>query len=277
MDSQKHDVKSVKLTKKDIRKSFILWYMITEMSSSYERLQSLSFCACLTPILKKLYSKKEDLSAALTRHLQFFNTEGIWGCLIHGITIALEEQKANGEDIPDETITGLKTGLMGPFAGIGDTIDWGTLKPIIYALGVSVAMTGSGVGGFIVFLFPLITFILGYYIWNLGYTLGKDSIKTVLQGGLVQELITGSSILGLFMMGALSANYVKLSTPLTITLSNAKPFPVQDIFDKIAPGILPLAVIFAIYLYLSKKEQSYNKVLIAILVVSLLGSLVGIF
>lgn len=277
MDSAKENVKSIKLTKKDVNKSFFLWYMITEMSNSYERLQSLSFCASLTPILKKLYSKKEDLSAALTRHLQFFNSEGIWGGLIHGITIALEEQKANGEDIPDQAITGLKTGLMGPLAGIGDTINWGTLKPIIYALGVSVAMTGSAAGAFIPFLYPLVTLIMGYYIWNLGYNLGQDSIKSVLKGGWIQELITGSSILGLFMMGSLSANYVKLKIPLTITLSNAKPFPVQDIFDKIAPGILPLAVILGIYLYFAKKGHSYNKILLVILGASLLGSLIGIF
>ncbi|MCR1900003.1 PTS system mannose/fructose/sorbose family transporter subunit IID [Irregularibacter muris] len=277
-DIYQESVKSdIKLTKKDVNKSFFLWWWICEISNSFERLQTLAFCACISPILKKLYPDEKDLSEALMRHLNFFNSQGIWGGLVHGITIAMEEQKARGEDVPEEAITGIKTGLMGPFAGIGDTVDWGTWKPICFALGVTFASNGSAIGAILPFLFTIITLIEGYYIWNLGYSLGQDSIKTVLKGGWVQELITGASILGLFMMGALSANFVKLTTPLTIKMANAEPLAIQNIFDQIAPGILPLAITFIIYWYLKNKGQNYTKILLTIIIASLLGALIGIF
>jgi D-glucosaminate-specific PTS system IID component len=266
-----------KITKKDLTKTYWLWYWISEICLSFERLQALAFCTCLIPILKKLYPDKEDLSAALKRHLNFFNTEGIWGCCIHSIVIAMEEQKANGEEIPDEAINGLKTALMGPLAGIGDTIDWATLKPLIYGFAATVAMTGNGAGALITLIFTIITAILGYYIWHWGYKFGTESISKVLQSGLINEVIIGTSIMGLFMMGALSANFVKLTTPVVMQLGSGKPIPIQGIFDGIAPGLLPLAVTFSIYLYMSKKGLNVTKIVVFILIACLVGSFMGIF
>ena len=114
------------ITKKDIRKAYLRWYNTVEVSNSYERMQTVAFCYSISGILKKLYDKKEDYVKALQRHLNFFNTQGIWGSPLLGISIAMEEQKAKGSGVADEAITGIKTGLMGPLAGIGDTIYWGT-------------------------------------------------------------------------------------------------------------------------------------------------------
>ena len=94
-----------KLTKKDITRSMWIYYAGAELSNSYERLQSLVFCASMTPVLKKLYSTDEELSAALKRHLVFFNTEGTFGAIIQGIVISMEEQKANGENVTDEAVS----------------------------------------------------------------------------------------------------------------------------------------------------------------------------
>lgn len=269
--------KPQKITKIDLTISYLIWYWIAEIGISFERLQALAFCTCLIPILKKLYPVKEDLCAALKRHLNFFNTEGIWGCCIHSMVIAMEEQKANGEDIPEEAITGLKTALMGPFAGIGDTIDWATLKPLIYGFAATVAITGSAAGAFVSLILPIVTFTIGYYIWHLGYKLGKESISKVLQSGLINEVIIGTSILGLFMMGALSASFVNLSTPVIIQLGGGKPIPLQGIFDGIAPGLLPLAATFGIYFYMTKKGLNITKVVLVIIIASLVGSFLGIF
>ena len=120
-----------KITKKDIRRSWIRWILGVAMSTSVERLQALGFCASISPILEKLYKTKESLSAALKRHLLFFNTQGNWGAIIPGAVIAMEEQKASAPELPEEAITGFKTGLMGPMAGIGDTMDWLTLGPLL--------------------------------------------------------------------------------------------------------------------------------------------------
>ena len=127
------------ITEKDVKNSWLYYYIVAEMGISYERLQ-------LLPILQKLYPDQEDLKQAIKRHLVFYNTEAVYGAPINGIVIAMEEQKARGADIDDDTITGIKTGLMGPMAGIGDSIDWATLKPIIFGLAVTLSTNGSVLG-----------------------------------------------------------------------------------------------------------------------------------
>ena len=119
-----NEVRESVLTEKDIKKAYMRWYNCCEISNSYERMQTVSFCYAISSVLKKLYPKKEEYVAALQRHLNFFNSQGIWGSSLLGVAMALEEEKAIGKDISDETIINVKTGLMGPMAGIGDTIDF---------------------------------------------------------------------------------------------------------------------------------------------------------
>lgn len=264
------------LTKKDIRHSWMMWLGTCELSNSFERLQTLSFVACLTPILKKLYQDDKDLSDALKRHLTFFNTEGIWGSLIPGIVIAMEEERAKGEDISDEMITGLKTGFMGPLAGIGDTVDWGTIRPIVIGLFLPLASAGSwvaGVGPFVVS--SLITSTISYYLFHLGYRVGRKSILQVLKDGRINQFITASSILGMFMMGILSSQYVKLSLKPELVV-NGESTVIQSYVDQILPGLLPFASVFIIYYLIKKKNVKYTTILLGVLGISLLGALVGL-
>lgn len=273
MENKKDSV----LTKSDIRKSWLIYYMGAELSNSYERLQSLVFCASMTPILKKLYKDKEDLKEGLKRHLNFFNTEGIMGGIIQGIVIAMEEEKSKGEDVSDSSITGIKTGLMGPLAGIGDSIIWGALMPLLIAMFIPFASNGNPIGGIMpLILYPGITIAISYALCRKGYTLGRESILALLQDGKIKELIFGANVLGLIMMGALSASYVKISTPLKITAIQGSTIVVQDILNSVAPGLLPLAAIFGIYYYLTKKGPRYTTILITVVIVSILTSVLGI-
>ena len=277
MKKEKTDMKDENmLTKKDLNKCYIRLSLWGETSLNFERMQGIGFCNAMIPALKKLYTTKEDLSEALKRHLQFFNTELMFGNLIFGPTIAMEEEKSLTKEIPGEAITALKTGLMGPLAGIGDTIDWGTLKTIIYGIAVTFASTGNALGAFIPVLFTVLTFIIGSYLTQFGYTTGKDSVKSILQQGWIKELIFGTSILGLFMMGALTSNFVKITTPLTFTIAEGQSIAVQDILNSIAPGILPLCVVFGIYYFLTKGKVNYGLLAIGIVIVCLLCSLLGI-
>jgi D-glucosaminate-specific PTS system IID component len=267
----------VGLTDKDIRKSWLIYYMGAELSNSYERLQSLVFCAAMTPVLKKLYKNKEDLKSALKRHLNFFNTEGIFGGIIQGIIIAMEEQKAKGEDVSDASITGIKTGLMGPVAGIGDSLIWAALMPLLIAIFIPLGSSGSALGGILpLILYPGITIAISYALCRKGYTLGRDSILALLQDGRIKELIFGANVLGLIMMGALSASYVKISTPLQITALKGSTIVVQDILNQVVPGLLPLAAVFGIYYYLTKKGPRYTTILVTVVIFSLVTSILGI-
>jgi mannose/fructose/N-acetylgalactosamine-specific phosphotransferase system component IID len=266
-----------KLTKADVVKAWMRWIYNCEISNSYERLQTLSFLAALLPILQKLYKRKEDLSAAMVRHLNFFNTQGIWGGIIHGTVIAMEEQKANGAPIPDAAITGLKTGLIGPFAGIGDTIDWAMWRPLMFSLFLPTLAEGNWIGAVAPFLICVAIFMTeGYFFWMTGYRLGRESIMRVLEGGWINQLITGCGVLGLFMMGALSSQFVKLSTKISWMVGD-QTRTLQGILDSIAPGILPLCVVFGIYFFLIKKGPRYTQILLGLMAIAFAGSIFGIF
>lgn len=266
-----------KLSKKDITKSMWIYYAGAELSNSYERLQSLVFCASMTPVLKKLYQTDEELSTALKRHLVFFNTEGIFGAIIQGITISMEEQRANGEPVTDDAITGIKTGLMGPIAGMGDAIIWAAVMPIIISIFLPFASSGSAIGGIMpLILYPLITIIIAYGLIHNGYRLGKKSVVSLLHGGKMKSIIFTANVIGLTMMGALSASYVSLSTPLVFSFVSGTDIVIQEILNMVVPGLLPLGAVFAIYYYLKKKGPYYNRILLSIVAISVASSLLGI-
>lgn len=267
----------INLTKKTLNRVFNRWYMTCEMSNSFERLQTVSFCYSMIPALEKLFTTPESFKEGLIRHMNFFNTEAIWGTPIHGIVVAMEEQKSNNEDIPDPAIMGLKTGLMGPLAGIGDTLTWGTIKTIIYSIAITFAMEGNILAIFIAALFPIVTYYISKVLFHLGYSVGKDSVKNLLQSGLVHELISGTGILGLFMMGALSAQYVHLETPLKFNVGNGNSIVLQDILDSIAPGILPIAVVFGLFFLVKSKKVNYSVISLGTIAICILGSFIGIF
>lgn len=264
------------LNQKDIRKAYMRWYSMCEISNSYERMQTVSFCYAISGILKKLYPAKDDYVAALKRHLNFFNSQGIWASSLLGVAAALEEEKSIGKDISDETIINVKTGLMGPMAGIGDTIDWGTWKPLFFSIAASFSTNGGIAGFFICFLFAVVPFLEGWYLTRIGYQLGRNAISKLLEGGWIKQLIMGSGILGLFMVGALTASSVSLSIPIAFSMGGTET-TVQAILDSILPGLLPLTLVIGIYGYFKKKGQKFGRVVLFLLALCMLGSLIGLF
>ena len=266
------------LTKKDVNNLVFRWNMFCEMSNSFARLQSVAFCAAFIPILKKLYGNdQEEFSAALSRHLMFFNTQGIWGSVVHGIVIAMEEQRALGAPIPVEAITGIKAGLMGPFAGIGDTIDWSTLKPLFIMLVLPLAEGGS-------FLAPIIygilligvTYTENFIFVNTGYRMGTEAALTILEGGAINKFISCASVLGMFMMGGLSASMVSVYTSAQIPTGEDTVMAIQgDILDAVAPGLLTLAAVLLVYKYL-RSGHSMMKATFWLLGIGLVLGAVGV-
>ena len=270
------------LTKKDVTKSWWLWWLSVEVSNSFERLQALACCISMIPILRKLYKNEDDFRAGLKRHLQFFNTESTWGAITLGVAVAMEEQKAMGKQIPDEAINSVKTGLMGPFAGIGDTINWATFLPILLGFFIPVAESGNWIAGIApLFIFAGVTCFVGYNTYHFGYNLGAKSATKLLNSGWLNKMITAAGVLGMFMMGGLAAGFVSVSTPLVIDTGSAV-FNLQtDVFDSIVPGLLPFLTVAGVYVMLDKIKRNYTLAVFIILAVSLilggLGIIVGIF
>ena len=267
-----------KITKKELSKAFWIYQLGCELSNSYERLQSLVFCASMIPAIKKLYADDEEQQReALKRHLNFFNTEGTVGASIQGIAIAMEEEKSNGAAISDTAITSIKTGLMGPLAGIGDSIIWAALMPLIISIFIPMAKGGNVIGSIgPLVLYIAITFYISWTLVNKSYTLGRNSILSLLKDGKIKQVIYSANVLGMMMMGALSASYVKIASPMTFKVTGGATIVLQDILDQIMKGLLPLAAVMAIYFFMVKKGPRYGIIIGTIVLVSLVTSFFGL-
>ncbi|HEM6095153.1 PTS system mannose/fructose/sorbose family transporter subunit IID [Streptococcus suis] len=190
-----------------------VWWRSTFLQGSwnYERMQNLGWAYAMIPAIKKLYTKKEDQAAALERHLEFFNTHPYVASPILGVTLALEEERANGAEIDDTAIQGVKIGMMGPLAGIGDPVFWFTVRPILGALGASLAMTGNIVGPLLFFIgWNAIRMAFLWYTQEFGYKAGSEITKDM-SGGILQDITKGASILGMFILAVLVQRWVSIN------------------------------------------------------------------
>ncbi|MGL5512938.1 MAG: PTS system mannose/fructose/sorbose family transporter subunit IID, partial [Sporomusa sp.] len=174
MDTVENKVKETrKLSKKDVFMSYVNWITFSLSCQNMERMMSPAFVRMLGRVADKLYDNEEDKQAMLMRHTQFFNTEEVTGSMIPGIVLGMEEQKACGKDMPEEVITSVKTALMGPFAGVGDALVGGTLRPILLSVALGLAAGGSVVGPlFYCILWFGITSIGSWLLFNAGYKTG---------------------------------------------------------------------------------------------------------
>ncbi|CYU32559.1 PTS system mannose/fructose/sorbose family transporter subunit IID [Streptococcus suis] len=190
-----------------------VWWRSTFLQGSwnYERMQNLGWAYAMIPAIKKLYTKKEDQAAALERHLEFFNTHPYVASPILGVTLALEEERANGAEIDDTAIQGVKIGMMGPLAGIGDPVFWFTVRPILGALGASLALSGNIMGPIIFFLgWNAIRMAFLWYTQEFGYKAGSEITKDM-SGGILQDITKGASILGMFILAVLVQRWVSIN------------------------------------------------------------------
>lgn len=268
--------KRIKLRKSDLMKSFAIWELTSEMCLSYERLMSLGFCHAMLPILKRLYPNKDDLADAMTRHMAFFNTENQFGALIPGMIASVEEERANGTDYSDEVINGLKIGLMGPLAGVGDTITQGLVKTILLAICVEMGLKGN-VWGSIIFFVLYTAYILGvgYTMFFSGYKLGKNAFSKISDTSIVRKLTDCMGVLGMTVAGCMIANYVSIQTVATFT-SGDTVIEIQALLDEIMPGILSVGTVFILYA-LIRKNVSVIKIMGVLVVIGILGAFIGIF
>lgn len=248
-----------KITNKDLMKSWFGWWWANEVPHTFDRMLAPSFCFGLIPTLQKLYKDHDELAKAFQRHLLFFNTQATWGGgTLTGVTISLEEARAkamaNGEEaISEDMINNTKVGLMGPLAGIGDSIDSGTVQYIFIAIFLPFAQKGNFLGALLPFLlFSIATFTYGYYLTKMGYTLGRNAAKEIMTGGRMAGIIDGLGVMGLYMMGILAGQYIKVQSYIKFSI-NGKKFNIQEILDTIMPGMLPLLVVLGLYFYFQKQ------------------------
>ncbi|WP_297077369.1 mannose/fructose/sorbose PTS transporter subunit IID [uncultured Enterococcus sp.] len=267
-----------KLTKKDINHMFLRSNLLLG-SFNFERVQNMGFCFVMIPAIKRLYPAGEERNAALQRHLEWFNTHPWLTAPIFGVVGAMEEEKAFNKDMPGTSIAAMKIGLMGPLAGVGDPIFWGTVRPVLAALGASLALSGSVAGPLLFFIaINIIRLSTKYFGLTLGYEKGNDIIKDMV-GGRIQKLTEGASVVGLFVMGALVNKWTTINIPIVatrITDENGKVVTqtIQDVLDSIMPGMLALILTLFVS-WLLKKNVSPLLIILAIFVVGIAGKAFG--
>ncbi|MFH6700923.1 PTS system mannose/fructose/sorbose family transporter subunit IID [Streptococcus suis] len=288
-----------------------VWWRSTFLQGSwnYERMQNLGWAYAMIPAIKKLYTKKEDQAAALERHLEFFNTHPYVASPILGVTLALEEERANGAEIDDTAIQGVKIGMMGPLAGIGDPVFWFTVRPILGALGASLAQSGNIMGPIIFFFgWNAIRMAFLWYTQEFGYKAGSEITKDM-SGGILQDITKGASILGMFILAVLVQRWVSINFTVdlpakqlsegayivfpegTVTgtelqgilgdaLSGLSLYPtqaqtLQGQLNSLIPGLMGLLLTF-LCMHLLKKKVTPITMIIGLFIVGILARFFGI-
>ena len=298
----------IHLSKKD-RLSVAWRSTFLQGSWNYERMQNGGLVYSMIPAIKKLYTTKEDRSAALKRHLEFFNTHPYLASPVLGVTLALEEERANGAPVDDVTIQGVKVGMMGPLAGVGDPVFWFTVRPMLGALGASLALSGNILGPILFFLlWNIIRMCFMWFTQELGYRTGSK-ITDNLGGGLLQKITKGASILGMFVLAALVQRWVSIKfQPVVSTvkldngafidwnslpagaegiqkalmqmqdglaLSQDKVTTLQNNLDQLIPGLVPLLLTF-FCMWLLRKKVSPIIIILALFLVGVTGHVIGL-
>lgn len=268
------------IPKSALLKAWLVWETFPQTCYNYERMMGQVVAHMFSVIINFLYkdnpSKRKEV---MKREIEFFNVHVEFGACILGMAIALEEQKSLGENIPGEFITNLKTSLMGPLAGMGDTIWQGVVIPILLAVCIDLTRSGDGnIWGAIIYAIVIVAgaYALSYWNFMFGYKAGSEAIMDFLEKGILSKLIKGASIMGCMVMGGLVVNYVKAVCGLEI-VSSSSVYNVQENFlDMVCPSILPLAVTMLIYYLMSKKRWSSIKIIGLIIVIGIVGGLTGI-
>uniref|UniRef100_A0A3B0LWL4 Mannose permease IID component n=1 Tax=Arsenophonus endosymbiont of Trialeurodes vaporariorum TaxID=235567 RepID=A0A3B0LWL4_9GAMM len=269
-----------KLTAGDILGVFLRSNLF-QGSWNFERMQALGFCFSMIPVIRRLYPENsEERKQAIKRHIEFFNTHPYVAAPVLGVTIAMEEQRANGADIDDGAINGIKVGLMGPLAGVGDPIFWGTVRPVFAALGAGIAMSGSLLGPLLFFiLFNLVRLLTRYYGVTYGYKKGLDIVHDM-GGGFLQKMTEGASILGLFVMGALVNKWTNVNIPLVVSeIKNPNTgeviiTTVQTILNQLMPGLVPLLLTFGC-MWLLRRKVNPLWIIIGFFILGIVGYWAG--
>ena len=276
----------VRLTRGDLLKSWVLWTFFAHANYNYERLQGTGFAHAMTPIIKRLYTTEDEIRAALKRHLVFFNTEPNFGNVVHGTVIAMEEQRANGAAIDDDAINSVKSGLMGPMAGIGDTLSQSTITPILLALGIGIAggtaagsavptlagATGNPLGAIIYMVLVTVVIVaIGYTAWMGGYARGKSFVTEILKSGTIDRVLIGAGVLGNMVLGALAATFIVVNLAPTVSIAGAQMNLQAAIIDPLFPGALALGLVVMTW-WLLRRRVSPLALLAVYLVVSIVAA-----
>lgn len=262
-----------KLSRKALKKSFLSWFYGNLTCFSQEHMQTFGYLCAMLPIVEELYDTKEEQKEAMETYTAFFNTEPQIGVLVVGMTAGLEEAKANGEGVDGETINGIRAGLMGPLAGIGDSLIVGTLIPILLGIGLGLADGGSVLGPvFYIVVWNLLAFFGMKFAYDKGYELGGKAVE-LLVGEKAMAIRDSIIMIGTIVIGAVAASWISITTSLDLPGEAT----LQSAFDGIYPKFLSCAAVIFCWWLMTKKKLTPVMVMLILVVIAFLGVLLGFF
>ncbi|WP_225418394.1 PTS system mannose/fructose/sorbose family transporter subunit IID [Lacticaseibacillus daqingensis] len=253
-----------KLTSKDLKQTFFRNLFASSTGWNYEKMMGLGYCYAILPVMKKLYQDPEVLKRRVKSQLQFFNCTAIMSNLVLGANMAIEESE--GEQSA-ETITALKTGLMGPLSGVGDTIfgvTWGT---VFFSIAAYMAIEGSPIGCILALILGFLKIPLGYLFLKIGYNQGAKVVDAV--GGTVQKVTQIASMVGLTVVGALIPTVVTATSAWVYKHGKVTVNVQTDVLDKILPSLIPVALVALTYWLLGRKHMNSTRVIFILLILAI--------
>ena len=255
-----------KITSQDINSVSKRWILASQITWNYEKMMAIGYLYSILPVLRKLYKKEEELKAAMKNHVQFFNTTPHMGGFILGIDIATEAEGKNS------STNGIKTGLMGPFAGVGDTI-FGVLIPTICgSIAAYMGQQGNVTGVVIWILVNIAIMAFRYLTVGIGYREGTKLIASAKDK--LDALTSAATLLGITVVGALIPTVVRANITATFTTGEVT-LAGQDILDQIMPSLVPVLIVAAIYVLLGKKKMSSTKAILIVMAASIIFAAIG--
>ena len=267
-----------KITKKTLAKSFHHWYYGHLTCFSQEHMQTFGYLTSMLPIVEELYKDKAEQKEAMQTYTAFFNTEPQLGALVVGITAGLEEARANGDAVDGETINGMRAGLMGPIAGIGDSLVVGTLIPVLLGIALGLSKGGNPIGAlFYILVWNVLIYGGMRFAYFKGYELGDKAVE-FLVGPKGQALRKAISVIGGMVIGAVAATWVSVTTSLELKNADGEAFlKLHEKIDGVYPGLLTAGFITLCWWLMAKKKVSPNLVMLLLVVIALIGVALGIF
>jgi PTS system mannose-specific IID component len=274
---------------KTLRKSFFNWFFWNGCSQQAETMLGMAFGQAMAPVIDELYDTREEKAEALKRHITLFNTESQVGSICNGIVCGLEEANANKQCTP-ELISSAKVALIGPTSAIGDSLWVATIIPILLTICLSIAQANPATAwlGPVLYLiiYPLGTCILSWLLFKLGKKSGLEGMQNFMVAGKLDTLTDTMTVLGLLVVGALTASFVSLTLPIQLTrdvydavnntlLENQVIFNADNVVNAIFPKLLPLGLTLGVYVLYARKKFPPLALMGIILVLALLLTWLG--
>ena len=266
-----------KVSQKARNSAFLRWIYGNLTCFSQEHMQTFGYLAAMLPVVDELYDTDVEKVQALSTYRTFFNTEPQIGTMVVGLTVGLEEARANGEPLDDDTINGIRAGLMGPLAGLGDSIIVGTFIPILLGIALGLSTGGNVLGP----LFYIVVWNVAMYFgmkfaFDQGYELGGSAVEALV-GPQSAALRSSIVMVGTMVIGAVSATWINITTALVVPFSADSSLVLQDTLDSIYPKLLNFVFVWFCWWLMTKRKMSPTVVMGLLVIVALVGVLVGFF